>query len=59
MLKASTSARAGEIKNFTGIDSPYEAPKDPEITIDTVNNTPEAAADEIVRWMEAKSLLDA
>jgi bifunctional enzyme CysN/CysC len=52
-------ARAGEIKNFTGIDSPYEAPKDPEITIDTVNNTPESAADEIVRWMEAKGLLDA
>ena len=51
-------ARAGEIKNFTGIDSPYEAPDAPEITINTVNSTPEAAADDIVRWMETKGLLD-
>jgi bifunctional enzyme CysN/CysC len=51
-------ARAGEIKNFTGIDSPYEAPDAPEISINTVNSTPEAAADDIVRWMETKGLLD-
>lgn len=51
-------ARAGEIKNFTGIDSPYEAPDAPEITINTVNSTPESAADDIVRWMETKGLLD-
>lgn len=51
-------ARAGEIKNFTGIDSPYEAPNAPEITINTVNSTPESAADDIVRWMETKGLLD-
>jgi bifunctional enzyme CysN/CysC len=41
-------ARAGELKHFTGIDSPYEAPEVPEITIDTTMMTPEAAADLIV-----------
>ncbi|MEM9938889.1 MAG: sulfate adenylyltransferase subunit CysN [Pseudomonadota bacterium] len=50
-------ARAGEIKNFTGIDSPYEAPNDPEITIDTVNSTAEDAADQIVQWMQDKGFL--
>jgi len=41
-------ARAGDLKNFTGIDSPYEAPEDPEIHIDTTDLTPEQAADLIV-----------
>jgi len=41
-------ARAGELKNFTGIDSPYEAPDTPEIRIDTTNMDPEAAADVII-----------
>ncbi|MEW9854356.1 sulfate adenylyltransferase subunit CysN [Novosphingobium sp. M1R2S20] len=41
-------ARAGELKNFTGIDSPYEAPRSPEIRIDTTAITPEEAADLIV-----------
>jgi len=41
-------ARAGNLKNFTGIDSPYEAPEDPEIRIDTTSMTPEEAADAIV-----------
>jgi bifunctional enzyme CysN/CysC len=41
-------ARAGELKNFTGIDSPYEAPDSPEIRIDTTRITPEQAADAIV-----------
>ena len=41
-------ARSGEVKNFTGIDSPYEAPLDPEIRIDTSRMTPEEAADMIV-----------
>jgi bifunctional enzyme CysN/CysC len=42
-------ARSGELKNFTGIDSPYEPPQDPEIRIDTTNMTAEEAAEEIVR----------
>lgn len=41
-------ARRGEIKNFTGIDSPYEAPENPDITIDTSVEAAEAAADRIV-----------
>jgi bifunctional enzyme CysN/CysC len=41
-------ARAGELKNFTGIDSPYEEPEAPEIRIDTTKLTAEQAADLIV-----------
>lgn len=41
-------ARAGQLKNFTGIDSPYEAPDAPEIRIDTTRMTPDAAADLII-----------
>jgi bifunctional enzyme CysN/CysC len=41
-------ARAGQLPNFTGIDSPYEAPERPEIRIDTTRLTAEAAADLIV-----------
>ena len=41
-------ARSGQLKNFTGIDSPYEAPSNPEIRIDTTGMTPDAAADLIV-----------
>lgn len=41
-------AREGKLKNFTGIDSPYEAPLSPEIRIDTTKLTPEQAADEII-----------
>jgi bifunctional enzyme CysN/CysC len=42
-------ARAGEIKNFTGIDSPYESPLQAEIRIDTSLATPDTAATEIVK----------
>ena len=41
-------ARAGDLKNFTGIDSPYESPEAPEIRIDTTRMTAEEAADLIV-----------
>jgi bifunctional enzyme CysN/CysC len=41
-------ARSGELKNFTGIDSPYEAPANPEIRIDTTQMSPEEAASVIV-----------
>ena len=52
-------ARAGEIKNFTGLDSPYEAPLEPEIRINTVDTTPEAAAEEIVKWLSDQGMLGA
>ena len=44
-------ARAGELKNFTGIDSPYEAPENPEIIIDTTQMDVEPAADKIVKLL--------
>ena len=42
-------ARAGEIADFTGISSPFEAPKKPEIHIHTENRTPEQSAEEILK----------
>lgn len=50
-------ARAGEIKNFTGIDSPYEAPTDPEIHIDAEKLSPEAAADVVIARLEQAGLI--
>ncbi|MEO1407546.1 MAG: adenylyl-sulfate kinase, partial [Pseudomonadota bacterium] len=51
-------ARAGEIKNFTGIDSPYEPPLEPEIRINTVDNSPDAAAEQIVHWLKDNGFLE-
>ena len=42
-------ARAGQLKNFTGIDSPYEAPENAEIRVDTTELSPEEASDLIVQ----------
>jgi bifunctional enzyme CysN/CysC len=50
-------ARRGELKNFTGIDSPYEAPEHPEIRLDTTRQTPEEAADSIVARLDAMGAL--
>ena len=47
-------ARAGEIKNFTGIDSPYEVPESPEIRIDTMAMDAEAAANLIVEELDKR-----
>jgi len=47
-------ARAGDLKNFTGIDSPYEAPEHPELRIDTTKMDPVAAAERIVAWLEGE-----
>ena len=41
-------ARRGELRNFTGIDSPYEVPVHPELRVDTTRESPEAAAERIV-----------
>jgi len=45
-------ARAGQIKGFTGIDDPYEAPEDAEVVIDTANLTPDLAAHRILLTLE-------
>jgi len=50
-------AKAGKIKNFTGIDSPYEAPEKAELTVSTVEATPEAQAQAIVRYLREHGYL--
>jgi bifunctional enzyme CysN/CysC len=52
-------ARAGEIKHFTGIDSPYEAPLEAEIIVNTASQSAEDAADSIIDWLKDKGMLDA
>ena len=51
-------ARAGEIKNFTGIDSEYQAPKNPEITIDTTKISADTAAEIIVTYLQERGFLE-
>jgi bifunctional enzyme CysN/CysC len=50
-------ARRGELKNFTGIDSPYEAPEKPEIYLDTSRATPEDSASAIVAQLAEAGML--
>jgi bifunctional enzyme CysN/CysC len=50
-------ARAGEIKNFTGIDSPYEAPESAEIVLETANASAEDLAGHVVAELRAKGLI--
>jgi len=45
-------ARAGELKGFTGIDDPYEAPEKPEITLEAGTKTPEQLADEVIAYLK-------
>ena len=52
-------ARAGQIKGFTGIDDPYEAPEKPEIVIDTETMTAEAAARRILDYLDQHGYLEA
>jgi adenylylsulfate kinase len=52
-------ARAGEIKGFTGIDDPYEAPEKPEIVIETEKSSPEEAAKQILAALEKGGYLAA
>ncbi|MDB5470622.1 MAG: adenylyl-sulfate kinase [Caulobacter sp.] len=46
-------ARAGQLKNFTGVDSPYEEPEHAEITVDTTDLSPVEAAEVIVAWLDS------
>jgi len=50
-------AKAGEIKNFTGIDSPYEAPESAEITLKTAQSTPEQAAEQVVAYLRQAGIV--
>jgi bifunctional enzyme CysN/CysC len=51
-------ARRGELKNFTGIDSPYEAPENPEIRLDTSKSSAEAAASVVMRYLRDSRNVD-
>ena len=51
-------ARAGEIKNYTGIDSPYEAPENPELIIDTDKETLDESVSKIYRFLERKAIIN-
>jgi sulfate adenylyltransferase len=50
-------ARRGEIKDFTGIDDPYEAPLHPEVTLDTVSHTPEENARVILDFLKERGFV--
>ncbi len=45
-------ARAGIIKEFTGVSDPYELPENPEVYIDTTDLTPDEAAQEVLLYLE-------
>ena len=50
-------ARAGQLKNFTGIDDPYEEPVKPEFTIDATNTSPEQAALQLQEYLKKQGIL--
>jgi bifunctional enzyme CysN/CysC len=50
-------ARRGELKNFTGIDSPYEAPESPELHLRTALFSPEQAAEQILTRLRDSGML--
>src|ERR1700686_634513 len=51
-------ARRGELKNFTGIDSPYEAPETPEVHVDTALLSPEVAASQVIARLREAGIID-
>ena len=50
-------ARAGEVKEFTGVSDPYEPPLDPELTLSTTETTPEANALLVLGYLESRGIL--
>jgi adenylylsulfate kinase len=50
-------ARAGELKGFTGIDDPYEAPMNPELVIDAATTTPQQAASLVLDYLKQASII--
>ncbi len=51
-------ARAGEIKNYTGIDSPYEAPDNPELIVDTENESLEGSVTKVIDFLKSKEIIN-
>ena len=50
-------ARAGEIKQFTGIDAPYEAPEKPEVSVDTGKDSLEACTETVLQYLKDKGMI--
>jgi len=50
-------ARTGEIKNFTGLDDPYEAPQNPDLVVDTEKQSLDESAQSIIDFLKSKNLL--
>lgn len=50
-------ARAGEIKHFTGIDSSYEVPNNPEIILDTSKNTLDQSVTQLITYLKQKHII--
>lgn len=50
-------ARAGQIKQFTGIDSPYEAPESPEVTIDTASTAVPESVAQLIQYLRGRSVV--
>lgn len=51
------AAREGRLRGFTGVDAPYERPRDPEIRIDTARCSPEEAVSEIIAYLRRSGIL--
>ena len=50
-------ARAGELKNFTGIDSLYEEPENPDLILDTTSSNAEELTDQIINFLQVKKII--
>jgi adenylylsulfate kinase len=50
-------ARAGQLKNFTGVDDPYEEPKQPELTLDATSISPQEATVILLQYLEKQGIL--
>jgi adenylylsulfate kinase len=50
-------ARAGQLKGFTGVDDPYEAPASPELTLDATNTTPQQGAVLLIEYLEQQGII--
>ena len=51
-------ARAGEIKNYTGIDSPYEAPDNPELVVNTESESLEESVTKVIDFLKSKEIIN-
>ncbi len=50
-------ARKGELKEFTGIDSPYEIPVNPELKVSTKGKTPQESADQVIEYLKVERII--